>query len=216
MDISDKEIEKYALNHTTEEPEIVKKLVKVSEEDLEFTDMMSGRQVGTLLRFFVQLIQPKRVLEVGTFTGYSTLMMAQDLPAEGEILTLEMNPRYQKVSKSFFSLPDYEKKIFQIMGNALEVIPKIEGVFDLIYLDADKVNYPEYYHLLKEKLDETGYLLIDNVLWGGGVLDHKEKKAEAIHQMNSDITEDHDVEQVMLPVRDGLTILRRVAAVSSK
>lgn len=208
MDISDKEIEAYTLNHTSEEPEIVKKLVKASEEDLEFTDMMSGRQVGNLLRFFVQIIAPKRVLEVGTFTGYSTLMMAQDLPEEGEILTLEMNPRYQKVSRSFFSLPEYEKKIFQVMGNALEVIPKIEGVFDLIYLDADKANYPEYYHLLKEKLSKKGYLLIDNVLWGGTVLEHEEKKAAAIHRMNRVIAEDEEVEQVMLPVRDGLTILR--------
>jgi len=208
MDISDKEIEEYTLAHTTEEPEIVKKLVKASEEDLEFTDMISGRQVGTLLRFFVQLIKPRRILEVGTFTGYSTLMMAQDLPEDSEILTLEMNPRYQNVSKKFFSLPEYEKTIFQVMGNAMEVIPKIEGVFDMIYLDSDKIHYPEYYHLLKQKLSSRGYLLIDNVLWGGTVLDHKEKKAAAIHRMNRDIAEDDTVEQVMLPVRDGLTILR--------
>lgn len=210
MDISDKEIEEYTLNHTSEEPDIVKELVKASEENLEFTDMMSGRQVGTLLRFFVQLVKPKRILEVGTFTGYSTLMMAEDLPEGGEILTLEMNPRYQKVSKVFFSQPKYANKIFQIMGNALQVIPEIEGVFDLIYLDADKVHYPEYYRLLKEKLSETGYLLIDNVLWGGSVLDHKERKADAIHQMNSHIAADIEVDQVMLPVRDGITILRRV------
>jgi len=209
MDISDKQIEDYTLNHTTEEPEIVKKLVQASEEDLDFTDMMSGRQVGTLLRFFVQLVKPQRVLEVGTFTGYSTLMMAQDLPEGGEILTLEMNPRYKKVSNTFFSLPEYEKRIFQVMGNALEVIPKIEGVFDLIYLDADKAHYPKYYGLLKEKLDETGYLLIDNVLWGGTVLDHEERKAAAIHRMNQEIAADDDVEQVMMPVRDGLTIVRR-------
>lgn len=208
MDISDKEIEEYTLNHTSEEPEIVKKLVKASEEDLEFTDMMSGRQVGTLLRFFVRLINPKRILEVGTFTGYSTLMMARDLPEGSEILTLEMNPRYQKVSKSFFSLPEYENKIFQVMGNALQVLPKIEGVFDMIYLDADKMHYPEYYPLLKEKLSERGYLLIDNVLWGGNVIKHRDRKSEAIHRMNQEISNDSDVEQLMLPVRDGLTILR--------
>ena len=208
MDISDKEIEEYTIDHTSEEPDIVKKLVNVSEEDLEFTDMMSGRQVGILLRFFVSLIKPQRILEVGTFTGYSTLMMAQDLPEGSEILTLEMNPRYQNISKQFFSLPDYEKKIFQIMGNALEVIPKIEGHFDLIYLDADKIHYPEYYSLLKEKLSKNGYMLIDNVLWGGTVLDQQEKKAEAIHRMNQEIAADNTVEQVMLPVRDGLTILR--------
>jgi caffeoyl-CoA O-methyltransferase len=208
MDISDKEIEKYTLSHTTEEPEIVKKLVRASEEDLEFTDMMSGRQVGMLLRFFVRLIKPNRILEVGTFTGYSTLMMAQDLPEDSEILTLEMNPRYQKVSKQFFSLPEYEKKIYQVMGNAFEVIPKIEGHFDLIYLDADKAHYPEYYRMLKEKMSEDGYLLIDNVLWEGTVLEHRERKAEAIHRMNQEIATDDTVEQVMLPVRDGLTILR--------
>lgn len=210
MDNSDKEMEDYTLNQTTQEPKIVKELVKASETDLEFTDMMCGRQVGMILRFFVQLIKPQRILEIGTFTGYSTLMMAQDLPDDSEILTLEMNPRYQNVSKSFFSLPEYENTIFQVMGNALEVIPKIEGVFDMIYLDADKIHYPEYYHLLKEKLSSRGYLLIDNVLWGGTVLDHEEKKAAAIHQMNQDIAADNDVEQVMLPVRDGLTIVRRV------
>jgi caffeoyl-CoA O-methyltransferase len=210
MDISDKEIEEYTLNHSTEEPEIVKKLVKASEEDLEFTDMMSGRQVGTLLRFFVRLIKPVRILEVGTFTGYSTLMMEQDLPEGSEILTLEMNPRYQQVSRKFFSLPEYEKKIYQVMGNAMEVIPKIEGVFDMIYLDADKIHYPEYYRLLKEKLSDRGYLFIDNVLWGGTVLEHQDRKAEAIHRMNQEIDADAEVEQVMLPVRDGLTILRFV------
>lgn len=208
MDISDKEIEEYTLNYSTEEPEIVRELVKASEEDLEFTDMMCGRQVGTLLRFFVQLIKPARILEVGTFTGYSTLMMAQDLPEGSEILTLEMNPRYQQVSRKFFSLPEYEKKIYQVMGNAIQVIPKIEGVFDMVYLDADKVHYPEYYLMLKEKLSERGYLFIDNVLWGGTVLDHQDRKAEAIHRMNREIDADEEVEQVMLPVRDGLTILR--------
>jgi caffeoyl-CoA O-methyltransferase len=208
MDIINSKIAEYTESFTSPEPEIVQRLVKASEEDLEFTNMLSGRQVGMLLRTLVQVSGAKRVLEIGTFTGYSALMMADVLPEEGELITLEMNQRYQSVSEPFFSEPPFDEKIFQIMGNALEIIPHLEGTFDLIFLDADKINYPGYYSLLKEKTTQGGILVADNVLWGGSATDQSTEKGAAIHKLNEMIRDDAEAEQVMLPVRDGVTIVR--------
>ncbi len=208
MEITNKQIAEYTESFTSEEPEIIKELVEASNEDLEYIDMLSGRQTGMLLKMLVSISGAKRILEVGTFTGYSAIMMAQALPDGGELITCEMNERYQKISEPFFSREPYRSKITQKMGNALEIISGLDGSFDLIFLDADKVNYPKYYRLAKEKIKAGGLIVVDNVLWGGEVLDQKNRKAEAIHQMNKIIRDDDEVEQLMLPLRDGVTIVR--------
>jgi len=208
MEITNKQIAEYTESFTTEEPVIIKELVKASDNDLEHIDMLSGRQTGMLLKILVSISGAKRILEVGTFTGYSAMMMAEALPKGGELITCEMNERYQKISQPFFRQDPYQTKITQKMGNALEIIPSLEGKFDLIFLDADKVNYPKYYRLAKEKIKAGGLIVVDNVLWGGEVLDQNNRKAEAIHQMNEIIRDDGDVEQLMLPLRDGVTIVR--------
>jgi len=208
MEITNKQIAEYTESFTSEEPEIIKELVEASNEDLEYIDMLSGRQTGMLLKMLVSISGAKRILEVGTFTGYSAIMMAQELPDGGELITCEMNERYQKISEPFFSREPYRSKITQKMGNALEIISGLDGSFDLIFLDADKVNYPKYYRLAKEKIKTGGLIVVDNVLWGGEVLDQKNRKAEAIHQMNEIIRDDDEVEQLMLPLRDGVTIVR--------
>ena len=208
MEITNKQIAEYTESFTSEEPEIIKELVEASNEDLEYIDMLSGRQTGMLLKMLVSISGAKRILEVGTFTGYSAIMMAQALPDGGELITCEMNERYQKISEPFFSREPYRSKITQKMGNALEIISGLDGSFDLIFLDADKVNYPKYYRLAKEKIKTGGLIVVDNVLWGGEVLDQKNRKAEAIHQMNKIIRDDDEVEQLMLPLRDGVTIVR--------
>jgi len=208
MEITNKQIAEYTESFTSEEPEIIKELVEASDKDLEHIDMLSGRQTGMLLKMLVSISGANKVLEVGTFTGYSAIMMASALPAGGELITCEMNERYKKVSEPFFKREPYRTKITQKIGNALEIIPRLEGTFDLIFLDADKVNYPKYYRLAKEKINSEGLIVIDNVLWDGDVLDQKNRKAEAIHQMNEIIRDDGDVEQLMLPLRDGVTIVR--------
>ena len=208
MDFTDRKIAEYTESFTSEESGLVQRLLLSSKENMEHVDMLSGRQVGTLLRLLVQMSGAKRVLEIGTFTGYSALMMAEVMPDDGELITIELNGHYSQVSDKFLNEPPFEDKIYQILGNALEIIPRMEGEFDLIFLDADKINYPKYFQVCKKKLKIGGILVIDNVLWGGKVLDPHDEKEKAIHKMNEMIREDQHVEQVMLPVRDGVTILR--------
>lgn len=202
-------LEQYAFDHTTDDSPVIKALIRASEEDLEHTDMLSGRLVGRLLAFLVRMSGARRVLEVGTFTGYSALTMAEALPEDGELFTCEYNERYEDIARRFFGESTHGSKITLVMGQALETIPTIPGSFDFIFLDADKNNYPDYYRMLLPRLKSGGMLAIDNVLWGGEVLEPAEDKARAIDQLNKAIAEDTSVEQVLLPVRDGVTLVRK-------
>lgn len=209
MKLINREISKYTESFTSEESKTLKELVRISERELEYTDMLSGPQVGMLLKMLVQISGAKRILEIGTFTGYSAIWMADALPEDGTLITLEMNERYRDISRQFFKKEEYKSKIKQKMGNALEVIPTLSGVFDLIFLDADKISYPTYFEMLKPKLKTGGLFVIDNVLWGGEVLRPSDEKSRAIHRLSKIIRNDKDVEQVMIPVRDGITIVRK-------
>ncbi|TYP95492.1 caffeoyl-CoA O-methyltransferase [Fodinibius salinus] len=199
----------YAAEHTTADSELVKELIAASKEDLEHTDMLSGRQVGQLLTMLIKISGAKRVLEVGTFTGYSALKMAEALPKDGQLFTCEYNKRYEDIARTFFEKSDEGSKISLLMGKALKTIPTINGSFDFVFLDADKINYPKYYDMIIPRLKEGGVMVIDNVLWDGEALQPEGEKAEAIDQLNKQITADELVEQVMLTVRDGVTIVRK-------
>lgn len=209
MELIQSQIAKYIDSFTSPEPEILKELVRVSEKELEFTDMLSGPQVGALLRLLVLTAEARRILEIGTFTGYSAISMADALPDDGKLITIEMNERYRDISEPFFAREPYKDKIKQKMGNALEIIPTLSGKFDLIFLDADKIGYPTYYELLKGKLKSGGLFVADNVLWGGEVVRPKGEKSKAIHRFNKIIRDDQNVDQVMIPLRDGITIVRK-------
>src|SRR5690625_3023143 len=161
-----KSVEAYALEHTTNDSSVVQALIEAGEEELEHIDMLSGRQVGRLLAILIKICGAKRVLEVGTFAGYSALTMAEALPEDGELFTCEYNERYKALAQKFFEHSEYGSKINLVMGKALETIPTIPGSFDLIFLDADKINYPEYYDLLLPRLREGGIMAVDNMLWG--------------------------------------------------
>ncbi|NBC03796.1 MAG: O-methyltransferase [Bacteroidetes bacterium] len=200
MKLINREISEYTESFTSKESKTLKELVRVSERELEYTDMLSGPQVGMLLKMLVQISGSKRILEIGTFTGYSAIWMADALPVDGTLITLEMNERYRDISRQFFEKEEYKSKIKQKMGNALEVIPTLSGVFDLIFLDADKISYPTYYEMLKPKLKAGGLFVIDNVLWGGEVLRPSDEKSRAIHKLNKMIRDNKEVEQVMIPV----------------
>lgn len=204
-----KDIEAYALEHTTDDSPVVQALIKAAEEELEHTDMLSGRQVGRLLSIMVKISGARRILEVGTFAGYSALTMAEALPEDGELLTCEYNERYEEIARKFFNKSEHGSKITLVMGMALETIPTIPGYFDLIFLDADKINYPEYYDLLVPRLNKGGIMAIDNMLWGGEVTDPGTDKARAIDRLNKHISSDQTVEQVLLTVRDGITLVRK-------
>ncbi len=209
MELLDPRLEKYAEEHTTGESPLLRELVEFSENNLEYTDMLSGPVVGRLLAMLVKMTGSCRVLEIGTFTGYSALSMAEALPADGALITCEYNERYEAVARRFFDKSEHGHKITLKMGRALDTLNELEGVFDLVFLDADKVSYPAYYEQLVPMLSDGGILVVDNVFWSGGVLDPADEKELAIDRLNRMIAEDTQVEQVMLSVRDGLTIARK-------
>lgn len=209
MDIIDPDIEKYAEEHTGEEPELIRELVKVSNENLEYIDMLSGRVVGRFLAMLVKLSSAKRILEIGTFSGYSALSMAEALPEDGELITCELNERYEKLARTFFEKSEHGHKITLRMGPALQTIDELKGSFDFVFLDADKVNYINYYEKVLPIMNSGGLLVVDNVLWSGDVLEPSDEKSIAINKLNNIIKEDSRVEQVMLTVRDGLTLVRK-------
>ena len=202
-------IEKYAENHTTEHSELVKELIGVADENLEHIDMLSGRLVGRLLSLLIKISGARRALEVGTFAGYSALTMAEALPEDGALFTCEYNQRYEEIARTFFEKSTTGSKITLLMGKALKTIPTISGSFDFVFLDADKINYPNYYEMILPRLEKGGIMVIDNVFWSGEVLNCETDKGRAIDQLNTMIRADDSVEQVMLPVRDGVTVLRK-------
>ena len=208
MEIINKQIEQYTESFTTEEPEIVKQLIRESNQDLEHIDMISGRQTGMLLKLLVLISGANRVLEIGTFTGYSALMMAGAMPEDGELITIEINSRYRSVSEKFFACDPFNRIIRQRMGNAIDVIPGLQGTFDLVYVDADKISYPAYWKMVRKKTVPGSLIVFDNMLWNGMVLNAKEGKEYAIHKTSELIRDDEGVEQLMLPVRDGVTVVR--------
>ena len=202
-------IERYAENHTTDHSELIKELIRVSDKNLEHIDMLSGRLVGRLLSLLIKISGAKRVLEVGTFAGYSALTMAEALPEDGQLFTCEYNQRYENIARSFFEKSEAGSKVTLLMGKALETIPTISGSFDFVFLDADKINYPSYYKMILPRLEQGGIMVVDNVFWSGEVLDSESEKGRAIDKLNTIIRDDDSVEQVMLPVRDGVTVLRK-------
>ncbi len=194
---------------TTPESEAIKALVASSDVELEYIDMLSGNLVGQMLKMLIQLSGAKRILEIGTFTGYSAIMMAEALPDDGEVVTIEMNLRYQKLASKHFGEFDDHNKIKLLEGNARELISGLKGEFDLVFIDADKLSYESYYKETLPLLKQGALMVVDNVLWDGTVLDPEDQKAQALHKFNRMVSQDNRVEQVLLPVRDGVTIIRK-------
>jgi len=210
MNFLDQQLNEYIDQHTTAETQILMELVRDSTNELKHTDMLSGRQVGQLLKLLVRIGGYKRILEVGTFTGYSAIWMADALPGDGELITLEMNEHYKDISDRFLAREPYNRKIGQVMGPALDTIDRLQGMFDMIFIDADKLQYPDYVKNLKPKLRSGGLFAIDNVLWGGTVLAPEDPKSRAVDQMNRMIHRDADFENIILPVRDGIMLAVKI------
>lgn len=210
VQITDRQVEEYSLRMTTNESEQVKDLIALSRSELEYVDMLSGNLVGQLLKMLIKISGAKRILEIGTFTGYSAITLAEALPRDGKIITIEMNILYQELAERHFKKFDTQNKVTLMKGNAQELIEDTEGYFDLIFLDADKVSYSFYYEQALNKLESGGLVVVDNVLWNGAVLAPADHKSEALDQFNKKVKEDERVEQVLLPVRDGVTIIRKI------
>lgn len=202
-------IEEYALEKTSDHDELLAGLMKDTHENMHLPQMLTGPVEGRLLNLMVQISGAKRVLEIGTFTGYSALSMAAGLPADGELVTLDLDPKCIEMARSYFEKSPHGKKINLIEGPALQSIEKLEGPFDLCFIDADKQNYLNYYEAVMPLMKNGGVILVDNVLWNGAVLDPKESSDKAIDKFNQHVAKDDRVEKVLLTVRDGVYFIRK-------
>ncbi len=209
----DMELERYADRHTSEEENLLYQLNRETHLKVLLPRMLSGKIQGKFLKFISQMIQPKRILEVGTYTGYSALCLAMGLPSDGELITIDKNPELEAIATKYFEKSKNRNKIRHVCGNAMEIIPELEGEFDLVFLDADKSNYLNYYNLLLDKIPQGGYILADNVLWSGKVVQEvspKDVDTKAILEFNSYVQNDPRVENVLLPFRDGLLLIKKL------
>ena len=202
-------INNYAKDHSCSETKLLSQLRRETELKCINPIMLSGEYQGRLLSLISKIKQPKNILEIGTFTGYATLCLAEGLETSGKIYTIDKNEELIKIQNKYFSKSKYHKNIIQYTGDALEIIPKINSKFDLIFLDADKESYNKYLEIIIPKLNKKGILISDNVLWHGKVLSDKknqDKVTKGIDTFNKDLVENKNFQTFMLPIRDGLSI----------
>lgn len=202
-------INNYAKDHSCSETKLLSELRRETELKCINPIMLSGEYQGRLLSLISKIKQPKKILEIGTFTGYATLCLAEGLETSGKIYTIDKNEELIKIQNKYFSKSKYHKNIIQYTGDAIEIIPKINSKFDLIFLDADKENYNKYLEIIIPKLNKKGILISDNVLWHGKVLSDKknqDKVTKGIDTFNKDLVENKNFQTFMLPIRDGLSI----------
>lgn len=206
--IVDEAIEKYAFDHTRPEPENLQALAERTRS-MPDPQMLTGRVEGRLLKLVAALVQPKFVLEVGTFTGYSALSLAEGAPDDAHIITCEIDPRAQAVAQAAFDASPVGHKIEIRMGPALETIASLEDRIDLAFIDADKEHYPEYYEAILARTRPGGVLILDNMLWSGKVLNPEDGIPRTLASLNETIAGDERVENVLLTVRDGVQLVRK-------
>lgn len=204
------EIERYAAEHTTPLPPLLDELVR--ETHARFADraeMLCGQVEGQFLRMLVAMSGAQRVLEIGTFTGFSALMMAGGLPADGELTTLELSAEHAEFARTYFARSEHGSKVRLIEGPALDSLKTLKDPFDFAFIDADKTSYPAYYKAVVPLISPGGLIAVDNALREGEVLDPKDDSARATAELNDTVTADDRVENVMLTVRDGLMLVRK-------
>ena len=211
MEIINNKAEDYAARFTTPTDNLLQEIEKYTLENHPLAVMLSGPIQGKLLEMISLMIRPERILEIGTFMGYSALCLAKGLAAQGELHTLEIGKEDADIARNYFSKSLYAKQIILHEGNALDIIPALNETWDLIFIDADKVNYINYYELTLPILKKGGFILADNVLFHGEVLEENitGKNAKAIHAFNEHIAKDERVQQVMMTVRDGLMLIQK-------
>ena len=208
-DIVTPDIEAYAAAHTSPEPPHLAALADETRTGTQAPGMMTGQLEGRFLKMLVHLLQPDTVLEIGTFTGYSALSMAEALPEGGRIITCDVSEDHVAIARRHIDASPYADRIDIRVGPALDTIAALDGPFDLVFIDADKPNYGNYYDAVLPKLRARGAIAIDNVLWSGEVLDPKDDNARALSALNDRIVADDRVECVMVPIRDGVTLVKK-------
>ena len=212
-DFVDKKILKYVQNKTSEESKILNDLSRETHLKVLNPRMLSGHYQGRLLSLISKLIKPKSILEIGTYTGYSSLCLLEGLEKKGLLHTIDHNEELLNIQNKFFKRARVSNRIKQYTGDAKEIIKNLEVKFDLIFIDADKENYPLYYDLVFDKLKSGGIIIADNILWSGKILEKVEKDdyaTQSIINFNNKIKNDERVEKIILPIRDGLSLIRKI------
>ena len=207
------ELEKYITDHTSPEGELLEDLRRNTYLKTPYPNMISGPLQGKFLELISKMLKPERILEIGTFTGYSTICLASGLAGGGKLDTIDSNDETYEMATEYFKRAGMESRIHQIKGDALEIMKDLDRHYDLIFIDGEKREYTAYYKLAIELLKKGGIILADNVLWGGKVVDNNNKNDPAtagILAFNKLVVEDNQVELVMLPVRDGLSLIRKI------
>jgi predicted O-methyltransferase YrrM len=210
MEFIDEGIEEYARQHTEPENDLLKELVRETHAMVLQPRMLSGHLQGRFLSFIAKVYQPTLILEIGTYTGYSALCLAEGLKKDGRLITIDVNEELETFTRSFFDRSSFKNQIdYRIADAALE-IPGIEGPIDMVFIDADKRNYALYFDLVISKMRSGGLILVDNVLWSGKIIEEsaKDKSTEALRDFNTKVANDSRVEPLLLPIRDGLFLLR--------
>ena len=204
-------IDQYAVDHSENEPELLQQLTRETWQKVLAPRMSSGHYQGRVLSMISKLIHPKNILEIGTFTGYAALCLAEGMQANGTLDTIDINEELYDIQRKYFDASGYGNQIIQHTGNAVDIIPELPNSFDLVFIDADKSNYETYLELLLPKLTSGAVILSDNVLWSGKVVEKvnpKDIDTKALLQYNKILKEHPKLETVLLPIRDGLTISR--------
>jgi predicted O-methyltransferase YrrM len=211
MEFIDQAIEHYSAQHSKAESAILKKINRETHAKVLMPRMLSGHLQGNILGMFSKMIKPKQILEIGTYTGYSAICLAQGLAEDGLLHTIDINEELETMVRGFFEEAGMNNKIKYYIGNALKIISTINAQFDMVFIDADKKNYSSYYDLVFDKVNQGGYIIADNVLWSGKVLDEKmDEETRLIDAFNKKIQADTRVENLLLPIRDGLMIAQKL------
>lgn len=213
MDFLPPKIDEFSEAHTTAETALLYDLNRQTHLQVMIPRMLSGHMQGRILSLFSKMIQPRNILEIGTYTGYSALCLAEGMKADGKLITIDKNEELEEFTQSYFDKSEWANQIEFKIGNALEIIPTLTLEFDIVFIDADKANYSNYYDLVLDKTRKGGYIIADNVLWSGKVvepIDPKDKDTKAMVDYCAKIQNDPRVENILMPVRDGLLIARKL------
>ncbi|MDH4473847.1 MAG: class I SAM-dependent methyltransferase [Fluviicola sp.] len=212
MEFIAQELDDYVCKHTSTENELLANLNRETHLKVMQPRMLSGHFQGRVLSMLSHMIRPERILEIGTYTGYSALCLAEGLTENGKLITIDVNAQLEAFVRSQFEKSELGSKIDFRIANAIELIPQLDEQFDIVFIDADKMNYINYYHLVFDKVKKGGYILADNVLWSGkvtGDYEKLDKETRLLMDFNQLIQEDERVENVLLPIRDGVMIARK-------
>ncbi len=213
MEFISKEISTYVEKHSQSESELLHKIDRETHLEVLTPRMLSGHLQGRVLSMLSKMIAPKLILEIGAYTGYSALCLAEGLKEDGKIITIDNNEELENRVKSYFDESDYSTQIELMVGDAIEILATLKENFDLIFIDADKTNYLNYYNLVIDKLASGAFIIADNVLWSGKVIEPKQNADEdtrALIEFNEIVQKDDRVENVLFPIRDGLMIIRKI------